>query len=76
MVSVGSLCLVTSFLVAVIITTELGCSKFDTPSKYETYIILAIITALAFFQHRANLKRIANGTESKFTFKKKPDVEI
>ncbi|MBE5969132.1 MAG: glycerol-3-phosphate 1-O-acyltransferase PlsY [Lachnospiraceae bacterium] len=76
MVSLGSLCLVSSFFVSVLITTQLGYSKYDTPFKYETYIILAIITALAYFQHRANIKRIANGTESKFTFKKKPDVEI
>ena len=76
MVSLGSLCLVSSFFVSVLITTQLGFSKYDTPYKYETYIILAIITALAYFQHRANIKRIANGTESKFTFKKKPDVEI
>ncbi len=76
MVSLGSLCLVSSFFVSVLITTQLGFSKYDTPYKYETYIILAIITALAYFQHRANIKRIASGTESKFTFKKKPDVEI
>ncbi|MDR1560322.1 MAG: glycerol-3-phosphate acyltransferase, partial [Clostridiales bacterium] len=38
-------------------------------------VILAIILAgLAVFQHRGNIKRLLNGTERKFSFKKKGDA--
>ena len=32
----------------------------------ETYVLVGILTALAFWQHRANIKRLATGTENKF----------
>ncbi|MEI3339173.1 MAG: hypothetical protein V8R80_03765 [Eubacterium sp.] len=37
----------------------------------EVYIVAAILAAMAFWQHRENLKRLANGTENKFRPSKK-----
>ncbi len=63
-ISVGSLCLSTSFLIGIIICGQLGHYGMTPAQRTEMYIIVAVLTALAFFQHRTNLKRLANGTEN------------
>ena len=37
----------------------------------EVYVLTGILTALAFWQHRTNIKRLATGTENKFRPAKK-----
>ncbi len=49
---------------------------YEDKSKF-IYVIFGIILALlVVFNHRSNIKRLANGTENKLSFKKKKDVDI
>ncbi|MBR3396940.1 MAG: glycerol-3-phosphate 1-O-acyltransferase PlsY [Lachnospiraceae bacterium] len=70
-VSVGSLCLSVSFLVGTILCGQLGSYGMPQNLLTEMYILIAAITALAFFQHRGNLKRLAEGTERTVWVRKK-----
>lgn len=63
-ISVGSLCLSASFLIGIIIRGQLGCYGMSAAHLAEMYLVVAALTALAFFQHRANIVRLINGTES------------
>ena len=38
---------------------------------YLACILLALLMALAFFQHRSNIQRLRSGTENKISLKKK-----
>jgi glycerol-3-phosphate acyltransferase PlsY len=38
---------------------------------YELYGIAVLLTALAWYRHRENIKRLAKGTENKFGSKRK-----
>lgn len=70
-VSVGSLCLSASFLVGTILFGQLGGYGMVQDRRTEMYLLIALITALAFFQHRGNLKRLAEGTERTVWVRKK-----
>lgn len=70
-ISVGSLCLSAEFLIGIIICGELGSYGLAKGYRVEMYIIVALLTVLAFFQHRANIKRLMNGTESTVWVRKK-----
>lgn len=70
-VSFGSLCIMTGFLIEVIVWGQLGMVNGLNPSeRVEAYIIVAIMTVLAFVRHRENIKRIIDGTERKIGQKK------
>ncbi|MCC8081832.1 MAG: glycerol-3-phosphate 1-O-acyltransferase PlsY [Lachnospiraceae bacterium] len=64
--SLGSLGIVSGFFVQTIVFGQLGFLKVGAQFLPELYVIAAILTALAFIQHRGNLKRLATGTENKF----------
>ncbi len=64
-VSLGSLCLSLSFLVGVIISGQLGVYDMAQNALIEMYILVAVLTALAFWLHRSNIVRLATGTERK-----------
>lgn len=66
-VSVGSLTICTLFSVYVAITAR-GSRNYT-----ELLIFAVFFTLSAFYTHRANLKRLMNGTENKIGSKKKPD---
>jgi len=38
---------------------------------YELYLVTFLLMALAWWRHRANIKRLLNGTENKIGFSKK-----
>ena len=61
MVSVGSILSAILFPILMI---------FMGNVKFETIIISLLIALLVIFNHRANIKRIQNGTENKISFKK------
>ena len=42
---------------------------------YELYAVLFLMTALAWYRHRQNLRRLADGTENKFGAKNKTAQE-
>lgn len=72
-VSVGSLSVMTGFLIEIIIFGELGLMEKTTwflhEYNIETYIVVFIMTVFAYIRHKENIKRLINGTERKMTVK-------
>lgn len=74
-ISVGSLAAYTVFWIEMVIIGQMGWFQMETVRCYELYVVLFLLTALAWYRHRQNLKRLANGTENKFGAKKKTAKE-
>ena len=74
-ISVGSLAAYTVFWIEMVMIGRMGWFQMETARCYELYIVLFLLTALAWYRHRQNLKRLANGTENKFGAKKKTAKE-
>ena len=77
MVSVGSLAAAILFPVLTLFIDEnytvfLGKENYIVSGNYFIYSI--IIALIVIFNHRANIKRLLNGTENKISFKKKEEV--
>ena len=70
-ISVGSLMAYTAFLIEMILAGQMGMLDMEPAGLYELYILLFLMTALAFYRHRANIGRLMSGTENKFGAKKK-----
>ncbi|MBM6853099.1 glycerol-3-phosphate 1-O-acyltransferase PlsY [Mediterraneibacter glycyrrhizinilyticus] len=70
-ISVGSLMAYTAFLIEMILVGQWGWLDMEPSRLYELYILLFLMTALAFYRHRANIGRLMAGTENKFGSKKK-----
>lgn len=70
-ISVGSLAAYTVFLLEMILMGQTGWFDMREAYCYELYVILGLMTALAWYRHKENLKRLAAGTENKFGSKKK-----
>lgn len=70
-VSLGSIIGLLSMLAQVIAFGETG--HLPVPDEYlpEVYLIIAFITGLGIVRHRANIVRLVNGTENKFSLHKK-----
>ncbi|OYP43349.1 acyl-phosphate glycerol 3-phosphate acyltransferase [Lachnotalea glycerini] len=64
-VSLGSLLLMTGFLIEVIVLGSRGVFHLTQPYLYELYAVSFVLTALAFYRHRANIIRLVKGTEHK-----------
>lgn len=75
-VSVGSLIFITAFFVEFILYGIAGWLPLDRGQFYEAAGITFFITALAYVRHRANLKRLMNGTERRIGQKKTQTVEV
>ena len=69
-VSLGSILVVTAYLIQVIVFGNMGLIQIDGALLPEFYIISACFTGMALWRHRANMKRLATGTENKFGIKK------
>ncbi|MCD7709384.1 MAG: glycerol-3-phosphate 1-O-acyltransferase PlsY [Clostridiales bacterium] len=69
-VSLGSILVVIAYLVQTIIFGQLGLLGISGAALIEFYIVSACFTALAIWQHRANIGRLINGTENKFGHRK------
>lgn len=69
-VSLGSILVVISYLVQVIVFVENGLFFVPAEYKLEFYIVSACFTGMALWRHRANIKRLLNGTENKIGKKK------
>ena len=70
-ISVGSLAAYTAFFIEMIVLGQIGWFDMDSAHCYELYAVLGLLTLLAWYRHKANLKRLAAGTENKFGSKKK-----
>ena len=70
-VSLGSLLCIVVFLICTIIEGQKGAYGMTPQYLVEMYIVLAAVVALAWYQHRENIKRLLSGTERKtYIFKK------
>ncbi len=70
-VSLGSLAVVTLFVIEVVVFGQNGGFGLAAPQLYELYAITVFLMILAFVKHRANIVRLMNGTENKFGTSKK-----
>ena len=73
-VSLASLCLSISFLAGVVIRGALGCYGMTQPQRIELFVIVIILTAIAFYGHRGNIDRLIHGCERKTYLNKKSDL--
>lgn len=64
-VSLGSLLLVSSFFIELVVMGQLGIFGLSQPYLYELYVIGILLTFLAFYKHKENIKRLLKGTERK-----------
>lgn len=65
-VSLGSLCVYSGVLIQLIVMGQTGVfGALPQALLTEMYVIMALLTALAYYQHRANIVRLATGTERK-----------
>lgn len=69
-VSLGSLVIMGVFVAEVVIYGQMGGFNLAGVELYEFYAIAVVLAALAFWRHRANIKRLLNGTENKTDLKK------
>ena len=70
-ISVGSLATYTVFFIEMIVIGQSGWLDMEAAYRYELYVILFLLTALAWYRHRANIGRLLKGAENKFGVKKK-----
>lgn len=70
-VSLGSILAVTAYLVHVVVFVQMGWFiHLDKAGTVEFTILSACFTAMALWRHRANIVRLAKGTENKLGAKK------
>lgn len=69
-VSLGSILVVVSYLIQVLIFGQMGYLHIDAAYLPEFYIVSACFTVMGLWRHRANIKRLLNGTENKLGMKK------
>ncbi|WP_455436846.1 glycerol-3-phosphate 1-O-acyltransferase PlsY [Hungatella hathewayi] len=70
-VSLGSLVVATIFLAWMIVMGSNGSYGVSAGHLPEFYIVAAVISAQAFWRHRANIVRLVHGNENKISFGKK-----
>lgn len=69
-VSLASLVIMVLFVIMVIISGQSGWILLPESELYEYYAVVILLAVLAFWRHRANIKRLLNGTENKTDVKK------
>ncbi|MGO5052116.1 glycerol-3-phosphate 1-O-acyltransferase PlsY [Lachnospiraceae bacterium LCP25S3_G4] len=69
-VSVGSIALVILFFIEMVLCGQFGRLQGTQAELYEIYVISAILMILAIYKHKANIRRLLNGTENKLNLKK------
>lgn len=75
-VSVCSLCYYTCLFIMIIITGQMGMLGAMTQGALiEIYVIVGLLTFLAYFQHRGNIKKLLAGNERKTYIFKKNKIE-
>lgn len=69
-VSLGSIIIMILFVIMVVISGQTGELRLPKGDLYEYYAIAIVLALLAIWRHRANIKRLINGTENKTDVKK------
>lgn len=70
-VSLGSILLVSVFFIELVVFGQSGYLPVADTYLPEIYVLGAIFTLMAIWRHRANIKRLLNGTENKLNLFKK-----
>ena len=70
-VSLGSILLVIAFFIMCVMFGSAGDYTISAESLPEFYALACVIMVMAIWRHRANIKRLLNGTESKIWGNKK-----
>lgn len=69
-VSLGSIIVMVIFVVELIIFGQTGKYALSSAALYEMYAIAAVLAAMGWWRHRANIVRLFKGTENKINFSK------
>lgn len=69
-VSLGSIIIMILFVIMVVISGQTGNLFLPSGDLYEYYTIVIVLAILAIWRHRANIKRLLNGTENKTDVRK------
>ena len=64
-VSLGSLLVYAGFLVELIILGQMGIFGMTQALLLELYVIAGLLTVMAYWKHRENIRRLVSGTERK-----------
>ena len=64
-VSLCSLSAYAAAFILVLVFGQMGKYGMDQPHTIELYIVMAVLTGMAFYRHRANIGRLIHGTEAK-----------
>lgn len=72
-VSLGSLLVYAGFMIEIIICGQNGVFHMPQISLNEMYVIAALLTVMAYYKHRENIKRLLSGTERKTYLTHKSD---
>lgn len=76
-VSLGSLLVYAGFMIQMVICGQLGIlGDLSQALLNEMYIITALLTVLAYWKHRENIKRLIHGNERKTYLTKKNKVDV
>ena len=74
-VSLGSLLVYAGFLIEMVIMGQMDLFSMPVGHRSEMYVIAAFLTAMAYWKHRENIKRLLSGTERKtYLFKKNKEA--
>lgn len=69
-VSLGSMVIVTEFVIFMILFGQRGSYGMPQRALTEMYLVAALLAAMAIYRHRANIVRLLHGTENKIFGKK------
>lgn len=69
-VSLGSMIIMMLFVIQVVIYGQMGGFGLAGGELYEFYAIAILLALLAIWRHRANIRRLLNGTENKTDIRK------
>ena len=64
-VSLGSLLVYAGFFIELVVLGQMGTFGMSQPLLIEMYVLAGILTVMAFYKHRENIKRLLSGTERK-----------
>ena len=71
-VSLGSIVVVTELVISIMVLGQQGYYGMSQAHLNEFYLVAALLAVMAIYRHRANIKRLLNGTEHK-VFEKKSE---
>ena len=69
-VSLASIVIMILFVIMVVVKGQTGMLLLPNSDLYEYYAIAIVLALLAIWRHRANIKRLLNGTENKTDVRK------